>query len=121
MQWYVLLRRVPLSDQLRQLKKLSRFKRMNENTWSFMAQDVDYQANSDGFVQTFRREDVARRYYKNTKGIDGQNSSVYLIYAEAFTRKGAAKKALGCILSDWYQQGEIIDLYQHGHGYGRVQ
>lgn len=113
MQWYVVLRVTHLKYPPRSLKAISRFERMNENTWSYFAKDLDFKENTNGFVQVFRREDAARKYYENVKGIDGEGSSVYLIYAHALMRKGAAKKALGCILFGAYRKGEILESYQY--------
>jgi hypothetical protein len=113
MQWYVVLRTSYFKYPPRHLKEISRFRKMDENTWSYLAKDLDYKENAHGFVEVFKREDAARRCYENVKGMDGKGSSVYLIFAKSLTKKGAAQRALGCILFGGYKKGEILDAYHH--------
>ena len=113
MQWYVVLRASHFKYPPRPLKEISRFEKMNENTWSYFAKDLDYKENTSGFVKVFRREDAARRYYENAKGMDGEGSSVYLIFSNSLMKKGAAQKALGCILFGGYKKGEILEAYHY--------
>jgi hypothetical protein len=108
MRWYVVLRIVYQSYPPRLLKEISRFRRKNENTWMYIVKDVDYKENTYGFVDVFRREDAARRYYENSKGMDDEGS-IYLIFASAFLKRGAARKAIGTILFGGFSMGEILD------------
>ena len=113
MDWYVV---VDLYRQgsARPLKKLTRVTKLDGKAWEYFAEDCDYKETGDGHIHVFKKEEAARRYYGNAKRVCGEESSSFLVYTNAFTKWGAAKKAIGLFLDDASSDGEILKSY-HGN------
>lgn len=113
MKWYVVLRvnHVEFPPKLQQ--RVSRLERSDATRWQFILLDVHLKENTYGYATTFSREDAAGKYFGLSKGKDGPGSSVYLIFAEALTRKGAVKKALGNLVGG-YGRGELLEQFHRG-------
>ncbi len=124
MRWYAVLRAIYSQYPLRVAKEISKFKRMDENTWSYIAKDIDDKESTFGYIHVFRREDTARRFYDHAKGRDGEGSSLFLVFADSFPKRGAAQRALGGILGVGYKRGELLESYhyeQKGENERRVE
>lgn len=120
MKWYVVLevvyRKYPPKIQTR----VTRLDRSKENTWDFRLTDVHLEDSAYGHVNVFSREDAGRKNYQLTRGIRWPGSSVFLIYVDALTKKGAVQKALGHLVGG-YKNGELLEECHHGNDAAAVK